>query len=170
MAGKLHFIRKNGRIIPIGARGTSSAHKVVKHVVGGAALGATAVGITTLKPSSKQKFKVNSGFDVTGLGLSVVSGALAAATFSSPKRLVLGHAATMAIDVGSVAANIASVAGSGNKKERALQAAKQESRNFAVGNAVFALGVLGVKKNRQALAGYSSKILSMTRRVLGVRA
>lgn len=171
MSQALRFIRKNGRIIPIRAPGggaSSSAHHVAKHLAHGAALGAAGVAVAAIKkPSKNQTIKVNRGLDLAGLGLSVASGALAAATFSTPKGLAFGHAAAKAIDVAGVSANVASVAGRGNIKQRAKQAAKQEVRNFAIGNTVFALGVLGVKKNRKALAGYAAKILQFGRKAVG---
>lgn len=123
-------------------------------------------GALVRKPTG---IKVNHALDLTGLGLSVASGALAAATFSGGvKGLVGGHLAAHGIDAAGIAANVASVSGHGKIKARAKQAAKQETRNFLVGNAVYAAGVLGSSNNRAALAGYTSKIVGLARKALRV--
>lgn len=158
----VRFIRKNGKIIPIGAARVAS--------VGARAAGAGAAALAA-HSASKEKAKhitVNHKLDLTGLGLSVASGAVAAATFSTPAGFVGGHLAAHAIDAAGIGANIGSVAGRGHAKERAQQGAKQEFRNLLVGNAIYGAGVLGVKKNRDALIGATQKILALARKGLRV--
>ncbi len=94
---------------------------------------------------------------------------VAAATFTGGwKSMVGGAVASHAIDAAGIAANVASVAGKGHLKERAEQAAKQEARNFAIGNAVWGAGLIGVKKNRTELVGYAKKILEFGRKAVNV--
>ncbi len=171
MSQALRFIRKNGRVIPIGAA-AAGAGKAAHVAV--AAAGAHAIKKTGIK-NKNPNIKVNRSLDLTGLGLSVASGVIAAATFATPKGLALGHAAAKAIDVGGITANAASVAGRGNGKERAIQGAKQEARNFAVGNAIFLGGIVASSANRKAAVGYAkkgveyaSKILAFARKGVGV--
>lgn len=138
----------------------NAGNRVVSHVENGL----TAVG---LAPT----IHVNHRLDMLSLGLSVGTGILGAATFSSPKKFVAGLAATKAIDAVGTAANVASVAGRGFHKERAKQAIRQEARNFVVGNAVYAAGILGFKGNRAAgkaaLKITGQKIVSVAKRVFG---
>lgn len=163
----VRFIRKNGKVIPIRA---ASGH--VRRVVKVARTAQAVHGAyhfqknRTLKP---QGVKVNRALDIGGLGLSVASGALAAATFSAGAKGFLGGSlASHLLDVAGVSANVASVAGKGKIKKRAEQASKQEARNFAVGNAVYLAGILGFKRNRQAAIGYATKVMDFARKVLRV--
>lgn len=167
MADAVRFIRKNGRVIPISAAAGAGAR-----VARGAAVGAGAA-LAAKSHFQKQegkpgpKIKINRALDLTGLGLSVASGALAAATFSGgAKGFLAGHAAAHGIDIVGVGANVASVAGKGHGKERAAQAAKQEARNFAVGNAVYLGGILASAKNREAAVQYTAKGVQMAKKIL----
>lgn len=156
MPGPIRFIHKNGKIIPI--RDAANAVAAARTV--------NSVGQAIARPKKSPAVKVNRGLDLAGLGLSVASGALAAATFSTPKGFVGGHAAAHAIDIAGVTANAASVAGRGHLKDRAKQAAKQEGRNFAVGNAVYIGGVIGFKKNREAAVKYTAKAANYAKDIL----
>jgi hypothetical protein len=118
----VRFIRRNGKVIPIRAAlqaaratrvgvatakvglATSSAHKVFR--------GSKQSG--GLRQLFHREIKVNRGFDALGLGLSVASGIIGAATFSSgTKGFLAGAAASHAIDAAGVAANVASVSARG---------------------------------------------------------
>jgi hypothetical protein len=181
VAGKpVRFIRKGGRVIPIrepdaviskaGRTLLTRGSKPLKILRGAAVVGTAADitrGIKKFKANPKQKIKVHQGLDALGLGLSVASGALGAATFShGAKGLISGMIAGHAIDAGGIAANIASVSGKGKLKERATQAARQEARNLVIGNAVYAVGILAVKKNREKLAEYAVKLVQFARKAL----
>lgn len=111
---------------------------------------------------------VNKNMDRLGLGLSVASGAIAAGTLSGfgAKGFVAGQTAAHVLDAFGIGANISSVAGRGRKTERTKQAAKQEARNFIIGNTVYALGALGLKKNRQAAAGVARSAVQIVKRVV----
>jgi len=179
MSDVVRFIRRNGRVIPIHAAGGSvRAHKVGTIVARGTIAGAGAVAIAkhgSIKPKNAA-IKVNRGLDLLGLGLSVAGGVIGAATFTSGvKGFIGGTAASYGLDVAGISANVASVAGKGHLKERVIQGEKQEVRNFAVGNAIFLGGLVGIKKNRQEIAGiakkgihYAAKILSFARKGLRV--
>lgn len=175
MDNNVRFIRKDGRIIPIaaaaagaGAVAVSHKAKLAKGIVKGARV-ANAVAHTGFKKQPKPSFEVNQKLDMAGLGLSLASGAFAAATFSGgAKGLAAGFFGSHALDALGIGANVASVAGHGKTKERAKIAAKHEARNFIAGNAVYAAGLLGIKKNRQALVGYASKVISFARTALRV--
>ncbi len=157
--GAVRFIRKAGRVIPL--RGVSGAYNASKHgtnVFKAATLGA---GVAAIKRSEKRKkslgerifpIKVNRGYDALGLGLSVATGALSAATFhSGVKGFIGGQVIAHGIDAAGIAANTASVAGHGRLRARVEQGAKQEARNFIVGNGVYFAGVLAQKKTRQGI-------------------
>lgn len=183
------FIRKNGRIIPIrqaaaaGGRkvagGLAKLHKQTRFahgaIVGAGAAQAAHAG--TFK-STHPEVKVNQKLNLLGLGLSIGTGILSAATLShGAKGFIAGAAASHAIDALGVGVNVGSVAGKGHKFERAKQAAKQEARNFAIGNAVFAVGAVATAKNRATLVAgakagikYAGKTLAFARKVLRVGA
>lgn len=128
--------------------------------------------------STNPEVKVNQKLNLLGLGLSIGTGLLGAATLSGgAKRFLAGAAVTHAIDAAGVGLNVASVAGKGHKLERAKLAAKQEARNFAIGNAVFVAGAVATKSNRAALVAgaktsikYAGKTLAFARKVLRVGA
>lgn len=156
MSDVLRFIRKNGRIIPIRAAG--QAHRAGKTALGvgkAGVLGGSAYAANRARTRKKTlaervaPIKVNKKFDAIGLGLSVASGALGAATFHHGfKGLIAGQIAGHAMDAVGIAANVRSVAGRGRTKARIEQGTKQEARNFLVGNAVFYAGILAQKKTR----------------------
>lgn len=189
MGDVVGFFRKNGRVIPIrsssgaghAAKASSKIIKGATHVGRAASIGASAhaihSGLKSHKSNERQAaIKVNRGLDALGLGLSVGTGVLGAATFGmGAKGFIAGSAATHAVDALGVGINAASVAGKGKTKERVKQAARQEARNLVVGNAVYAAGILAVKKNRQAAvtyaktgAAYAKRILDFSRKALGV--
>lgn len=156
----IRFIKKDGRVIPITAaaggagRVAQAAGKAIKTArVANAGAMVARHGLTG---EQHNKIVVNKKLDALGLGLSVASGVVAAATFSGgAKGLLAGSVLSHALDAGGVAANVGSVAGKGNGKERAKTAAKNEARNFAIGNLIFAAGIVGVKANRQAAVKYA---------------
>lgn len=163
------FIRKNGKVIPI--RAASGAGRIAKHASSTAHVVGAVGGAYAIHKASKQKsdtkIKVNRALDLSGLGLSIASGVVAASTFAGGgKGLLGGHAVAHAIDIAGVSSNAASVAGKGDRKARVEQGLKQEARNFVIGNAVYAAGVLGVKKNREALIGYAKKIIEYGRKAV----
>lgn len=177
MADTVGFFRKNGKIIPIHKVAGGAAKSAIStgaragyragHIAGRATqygLGAYAIHQAVKK---KPQIKVNSGLDALGVGLSALSGAIGAATFAGgTKSFVAGAAAGHAIDIAGVAANAASVAGQGDKKGRAKQFARQEGRNFLIGNGVFAAGLIGMKRNREALAEGSKKAVAVTQKII----
>lgn len=166
----VRFIRKGGKIIPIRAVSKVAGRAIPVARVAGAAGAAYSIrkNVKKFKANPKQKdIKVNKSLNALGLGLSVASGALGAATFShGAKGFLGGFIAGHALDAGGVAANIASVAGKGKLKERATQAARQEARNFVIGNAVYAAGLIGIKKNREKVAEYAGKLVQFARKAL----
>lgn len=181
MADGVRFFRKDGKIIPIreaaGAAAAGAAkvgtklaklHKQTRFahgvVVGAGA--ATAASHGTLKSTNKA-VKPNKTLDAAGLGFSVGAGVLAAATFAGgAKGLAAGFFASHALDAAGITANVASVAGKGHKVDRAKQAAKQEARNFVVGNAVFAAGIVGSKTNRAAAFKYAKGVAEGAQKTL----
>ncbi len=172
MAGATGFFRKNGKIVPIRAAagaGVAAAGAAVAHNKLKSARAINAAVQLRKHPNADKKIHVNRSLDMTGLGLSVASGVVAASTFAlGAAGLATGFVASHVIDAGGVAANAASVAGHGHKKERAKVFAKQEGRNFAIGNAVYLGGVLGTKTGRESLVKYSAKILEFGRKALRV--
>jgi hypothetical protein len=164
MSDAIRFIRKNGRIIPI--RASLGAGHIAK--AASLATGAGAAYSTHKNGFKKSdKINVNHKLDLASLGLSAATGAIGAATFATPRGLALGSAATHVIDAAGTALAAASVVGKGHKKERAKQFARQETRNFLVGNAIYGAGILGLKKNREAAAEYAVKGLEYSKKILG---
>lgn len=178
MGDAIGFIRKNGRIIPLHAASGVGRHgKLVGHAAHAYNISRRASSVkkhvnTYKKDDGKDnKVKINRALDMTGLGLSVASGVVAAATFSGGwKTLAAGALASHAIDAAGIAVNVASVAkgNAENKSGAAKQAAKQEARNFAIGNAIYGAGLVGIKKNRQELVGYAKSILKFARKAVNV--
>ena len=169
------FFRKGGRVIPIraatGASHAGRAAKIGRVVKTATHAGVAAVGVNQIRKSGlkSKEIKVNRALDMTAIGLSVASGVVAASTFTGGwKSMVGGAVASHVIDAAGIAANVASVAGRGNGRARAEQAAKQEGRNFLIGNAVWGAGLVGIKKNRKELAGYAEKILEFGRKAVRV--
>lgn len=173
MADVLGFFRSGGKIIPITKHSANVVHgaRAVKaaKIVGGAAVSSYGAKKIRQEGLKNTKIKVNQKLDLTSLGLSIASGVISAASFTGGvKRVAGGALLSHAVDALGTAATIGSVAGKGQGKERAKQAAKQEARNFVVGNAVYAAGIIGVKKNRQAVVGYAKKILEYGRKAVRV--
>lgn len=172
MSDAIRFIRKNGRIIPIAARTGADHSRIARaavHTSRAVGIGVAAheikKGLTS--KNAKQPIKVNKFADAASLGLSIASGAIGAVTFTGgAKRIVGGALGVHAVDAVGIAANAASVAGHGKAKERGKQFARQEARNLLVGNAVYAAGIVGIKKNRVALAGYASKVIAFAKKVI----
>lgn len=179
------FIHHNGRVIPIRGQsppgekkpGVLEQHKKVAH----AAVAATTSVVHKAKVHVEagldavgvhlQPVKTNKKLDALAVGLSVASGVVGAATFSRGIKgfaggLVLSHG----LDALGVAANVASVAGTGQRKERVKQAARQEARNFVLGNVIFGAGILGSQRNRETLKTAifkgSQKVFAVTSAVL----
>lgn len=172
MADVTGFFRKGGKIIPIrAAAGVGRAGKITRAVKVAGHAGVAAAGVHAIRKSGlkSKEIKVNRALDMTGLGLSVAAGVVAASTFSGGWKSAVGGAiASHAVDAAGIAANVASVAGRGNARARAEQGAKQEARNFIVGNAVWGAGFLASGKNRKALAGYATSILKFARKAVQV--
>ena len=171
----VRFIKKNGRTIPIRAAGAASAHashahKILKSAKGAAAIGGAGIAVHQAATGARPgKIKVSETLKTLGIIGSVASGALGAATFTgSGKKIAAGIVGSHVLDAVGTAANIASVAGNKNKKEAAKVAAKQEARNFVIGNAVFAAGVFGLKKNRAAGVQYAKSVVNVARKILRV--
>ena len=165
--GDVRFIRKNGKIIPLGARGAVGRAGVHTARAVSVAVAAHEVRQGLKKTHPRQDIKINHSLDIAGLGISLATGVLGAVTFSgSAKKVIGGALATHAIDAVGVAANVASVAGRGHKEERAKQFARQEARNLVAGNAVFAFGLLASKTNRKALVNYGSAVLAFARKAI----
>lgn len=181
----LTFIRHNGRVIPIHGQeppgekkpGIVEQHKKVAH----AAVAATSSVVHKAKVHVEagldalgvhlQPVQTNKKLDALGVGLSVASGVVSAATFSKGvKGFAGGLVASHGLDALGVGANLASVAGKGQRKERVKQAARQEARNFVIGNAVFGAGIIGSKTNRatlkRAITKGSQKVFAATSAVL----
>jgi len=175
MADDMRFIKKNGRVIPIRAAqgaGRVLSHKVLKGARIATAAGAAGAAAIAAKKHKSIKgtntgIKVNKSWDLAGLGLSVASGAVAAATFGmGVKGFTAGLIGSHALDAASVGANIKGVAGHGQLKARATEGAKHETRNILVGYGVYGAGILASKGNRQAAVNYAGKILQVARKVL----
>lgn len=187
----VRFIRKNGRIIPIkpgawdhAARTTIVGRKLVHGAVAGTGLALSARDAYRARNKAKipknPNVKVNKGWNAAGLGLSIASGALAAATFAKNGNgwgsVIKGAVASHIIDAAGVAANIKSVSGSkASDRDKAEQIAKQEGRNFLIGNGVYAAGMFGLKRNRKAAVDYvksgykvSKKVVKAARTLLGM--
>lgn len=166
MNGPVRFIRKHGRVIPIRDAAATGA-KV-------AAVGAAAYELhkgakqkQNFIDKFKPKIKINKGLDALGLGLSVVSGAVGAATFGrSAKSFVGGMVASHGIDALGITANVASVKGHGQRAERIKQATRQEARNLVVGNAVYFGGILATKGGRKIVGTGVSKAVGIARKFL----
>lgn len=171
----LRFIHKDGRIIPI--RAAQSAGTVARKAVAigkaASAIGATASAAKATRDRSKNKFTAqpmnltNKKWDAAGIGLSVASGAVAAATFGlGAKGFIAGQLASHGIDALSIAANVKGVAGKGHTKERVIQGARNEARNQILGYGVYGAGIVAVKTNREAAVKYGSKGLAYGKKVL----
>lgn len=125
--------------------------------------GLDALGVKAHLPTDP--VKVNKRLDYAGLGLSVASGVVAAATISGGlRRFAIGTGISHALDAAGIAANVASVAGKGQRKERIKQGAKQETRNFIIGNGIYAAGLVGFKQNRQAFRSATSVVFNVLKR------
>ena len=201
MIPALRWIHKNGKAIPIRAAANAAGKSYDKHkknadAAGGAGIvahtavkaartarfashtvkGAVGLTGTAALKNHQTKIKVNPLMNMTAIGTAVASGVIGAATFASgTKGFLIGSAITHGIDAAGIAANIASVAGKDNLKDRAKQGAKQEARNLIIGNAIYAAGIVGMPRNRSALksgaeiAGkYAVKTLAFARKVLRV--
>jgi len=158
MAGGVTFIRKNGRVIPIHGAGD----------------GAPAAGKKPKIPKPGPA-KTDRKFDVAGIGLSIASGAVGAIGANyGLKGLVAGEVASQALNVASIATNIASVKnGPGTNRQKAALAGKQEARNQAIGWGTYAVGLAASKPGRAALskgaqkgAAYTGKALALARKAL----
>jgi hypothetical protein len=158
----MNFIRKGGKVIPIGAlRGGVFAKKTIS-------AGIRSSGLAIKRPETNIKPK--QGLRALGFGLSVASGIVGAATVSGgAKKLLTGLAVSTGLDIASSTANVAAYTGKGNGKERFKLAAKQEGINQSVGWGIYGAGLLASKKNRQAIGGgiktFGMKASSLIRRV-----
>lgn len=177
------FFRKNGRVIPIREASGKGAHTSV-HPARSKLKSAVDYAKDTkedlksrankhLKKLGTQAqmhvapIKVNNKLDALGLGLSVASGVVGAATLAGgAKVFAAGIAGSHVIDAIGIGANAASVAGRGRKVERAKQGARQELRNLIVGNAVYALGAMGTKRNREAVTAAARTAVTVTRKLV----
>lgn len=171
MSGPIRFIHKNGHVIPIGAAVAGAARKYgALHEVTKASAASVAGSVAEKHiKSQKGTFKVNKSLDVLGLGTAIASGVVGAATASmGAKTAIAGYAASHVIDAAGIGINAASVAGKGHAKARTKQFAKQEARNLAIGNAIYLGGLLGIRKNRQAVAAGATKALGIARKFLRV--
>lgn len=178
----VRFIRRGGRVIPIRkpdaiysktgqkiAMGESLGLKAARGVSAAFAGVAIAEGVKRRRAFKKQDVKVNPYWDAASLGLSVASGVLGAATFTSgTKGFISGLAGGFALDAASTAANLASVAGPGKHRSRLKQAARNEARNIIVGNSVYAAGILANPTARATALEYASKAVTLFRKRLGV--
>lgn len=183
----VRFIHKDGRIIPIraaasaaGGRRAKVAGRVLKTAKAASVAGATAAATKAYQESRKKKkdtgIKVDKKFDAAGLGLSVASGVVAAATFGmGAKGFTAGMVGSHVLDAASIAANVKAVSGKGHIKERAQEGAKRETRNIIAGYGVYGAGILAFKGNRQAAvkhaktaASYAQKVLALGRKALRV--
>jgi hypothetical protein len=183
----IKFIHKDGRVIPlVNGQNTPilseakryanrkvaqvktigrAAHKTLDTAKTHVESGLSKIGI------GPQPVHVRKGLDALGLGLSVASGVVGAATFSRPTKGFLGgFVAGHALDVVSTAANVASVAGRGNRKERLKQAGRQELRNIVVGNAVYVAGLVGMKSNRTRINSIARGIVNFSKKAKAVKA
>lgn len=162
MSAKIVFRRIRGRIVPIKATGETVAKGIG---VGIAAFGARAAARKYDSIGNQKGIKVRPILDTLGLGTAVASGAVAAATFSGPLRKVgLGIAASLGLDAISSASAALSVMGKGKVEERIKQGAKQEARNFLLGNLVFAGGLIGTPANRARAAALAKAAARLVRR------
>lgn len=180
--GIVGFFRKDGRVIPIrassgGRQGRASTKVPGRHglpLARGAQVAATAASTTyqvhrsiQAHKAPAQKIQVRRGLDALGIGLSVASGVLGAVTFSGGTKSFIGGAVGgHVLDAAGIAANAASVTGKGKTKSRIRQGARQESRNFLIGNAVYAAGILGSKTNRATLVASAKKLIEFGKKAL----
>jgi hypothetical protein len=168
------FIHKDGHVIPIRPREAlrsriTSIKKEAKYLHQEAKYRINrALGKTPIKARLKQKpIKVNQAWNTLGIGLSVASGAVSAATFSK-KAFVPGAIASHVLDAFGVAANVAAVKGKGRTMDRTKQAAKQEAFNFALGWGVYGAGLLAFKKNRQNMAALGGKVAQYGKKAFSI--
>ncbi len=189
--GVIGFFRRNGKVIPV--RASSGGGNSNRMHDGGNHPGshiATKINKAKdkLKEASEQAkvhantglqkvgvdarfhvepIKANKKLDALGLGLSVASGVVSAATFShGTKGFLSGVLGSHVLDAAGIGANVAAVAGKGRTKERAQLAAKNEFRNFVVGNAVFGAGLVMSKKNRGAIKSLVSVVSAMGKKAM----
>lgn len=188
------FFRRNGKVIPIRSSSgehqqkgnihdqgnsahTAAVHKLNQAAAGVRHAGETAkihinVGLEALGSNVRlpvEPIKVNRKLDIAGLGLSIASGLVGAATFSGgSKKFIAGLAGSHILDAAGIGANIAAVAGKGRLKERSKLAAQNEFRNFAIGNAVFGVGLLASSKNRQAIKSFAGIAAAMGKKALRI--
>lgn len=168
----VRFIRKDGRVIPIhdGGNVGKSPHPLVKQArsKSGIISNHSPKGLKKVaaKTQAPKQVKVRAGYDALGVGLSVASGVIGAATFTGgAKRFASGFIASHVVDAAGLAANAASVAGSDNKTERAKKFAKQEVRNTVLGNAVYVAGLLALKQNRAAFRSGATTAVTLAKNI-----
>ena len=171
MSSGLRFITKNGHKIPLRvATGVTHGARIAKHAVRGAVAGYGGALIAKhgLKEPASSPVKVDKRFALASLGTAVASGVIGALTFTGGlKKIAAGALGVHIVDAAGIGLNAASLSG-GAKKDKAKVLAKQEAVNFAVGNAVFAAGLIGIKSNRQAAVKYASEAVNFARKALRV--
>lgn len=190
--GAIKFIHKDGKVIPIRAPGDQGHSSVTHQPTNKPKLEALKQAAKTQvakfnEYKAEAKYKINQGLkslgspiqvpnepikpnkrlDYAGLGLSIASGVIGAATASGGmKRFAAGTVASHALDAAGITLNVASVAGKGRSKDRLKQGAKQETRNFLIGNGIYVAGLVGFKQNRMAMRSASSVAFNALRRIV----
>ena len=157
------FRRIRGRIVPIKSSQNANAFRV----------GMVAGKVTKVAEASapflikKQQVKPHFGLQAVGFGASVASGLLSGATFfSGGKKFWASQAASIGLDIGSTAANVASFAGKGHLKERAKGAARQEGINLIAGYAAMGGALLANPKARSIIKAGALRVSKFVGKVI----
>lgn len=172
--GPTHFIRKDGRIIPITANGERGEAAIktmnaAKSNMGKIQKLKTAVAATSgVKPNFLLKYGSSA--------VAVIEGAASALIPVHTKRGIAANAVVhVAGEVGSAAMTVGAFAGKGHAKERAVAMAKHEALNQALGWGTYGAVLLGTKSGRSNLsnaaktgAAHAQKILAFAKKALNV--
>jgi hypothetical protein len=158
------FIRKGGRIIPIGVK------EFVRSADGARVVKGTAVSVVGSRIKKQRAVHPNQALQAASFGVAVASGALSAATFFKGKAgLIGGTLGSLGLDVGSTALNIGAHARAGGTlKQKAKATARQEAFNTIAGNAVFVGGLLAQKQGREAAAKYATRGYEVAKTLLAL--
>jgi len=175
MSDALRFIKKNGRVIPIGAAHAAVAVGAARRV---ASTGSAITTSTALRkhPQAKMDVKPNAGMKFASTALAIAGGIGAGLSLGHGGKLIAGaHVANEAADIASTALVAGAYAGKGNAKARLKQGADLEIKNQALGWAAYGATALRSSESRAAIKGiakgtaaYAGKVIALARKALRV--